>query len=159
MYNLFIKSNYIPVPKIYPMCFVYVCIYIYISLTVKFSFWFRLKYLWLFSFVAFSIIWKGNSLVNIYANDTILYECRSKNLDDQRLQADFSSDSALTAQWGKNWFLIFNTSKTKPVTFHCHWADFEFSPIRMNGLLALNVYLGTAVHPRPHVELIYMLHC
>lgn len=46
------------------------------------------------------------SFVNIYADNTI-YGCTSKNLDDQRLAADLSSDLALTV--GENWLVKFNS--------------------------------------------------
>ena len=54
-----------------------------------------------------------NSLVNIYADDTSLYRCTSSDVDDHTAAADLSSDLEQVVQWGKDWFVTFNASKTK----------------------------------------------
>ncbi|MEL7340328.1 MAG: reverse transcriptase family protein, partial [Bacteroidota bacterium] len=59
-----------------------------------------------------------NSLVDIYADDTTLYRCTSTDVDDVKAASDLSSDLEQIVQWGKDWFVTFNASKTKLVTFH-----------------------------------------
>lgn len=58
--------------------------------------------------------------MNVYADDTTVYGCPSRNLDDQNLATDLLSDQALTAQWGNNWLVAFNTLKINLVMFHSH---------------------------------------
>lgn len=52
------------------------------------------------------------SLVSIYAEDTTVYRCIAKNLEDRKWAVHLSSDSDQVAQWEKNWFKKFNTDKT-----------------------------------------------
>lgn len=75
----------------------------------------------------------SKSLVNISAEDTIVYECRFSpashpRKNDKSLSADHSFDLTLTAQWENNWLVIttewennwlviFNTLTTKLVLF------------------------------------------
>lgn len=80
------------------------------------------------------------SLVNIYAEDTTVYRCTSKSLDD--LVVVLSSDLALVDHWGKDWLVKLNTPKTKLViteqtlNFHLSWCIGVLSW----RLLALNAY-------------------
>lgn len=39
-------------------------------------------------------------LVNIYVDNTTIYRCTSKSLDDQNLATDLAADLTLMAQWG-----------------------------------------------------------
>ena len=73
-----------------------------------------------------------NSLVNIYADDTSLYRCTSSDVDDHTAAADLSSDLEQVVQWGKDWFVTFNASKTKLVTFHHKKGSPSFCPIQMD---------------------------
>lgn len=57
----------------------------------------------------------------------MIYESTTKNLDDQNLEADFSSDFAQE----RIWLVTFNSSKTKLVMFYPS-ADSDFSPLLMN---------------------------
>lgn len=52
-------------------------------------------------------------LVKIYARETKVYRYISKNLDDQNLAVDLSSDIDLVAQRGKLAYSKFNTTETK----------------------------------------------
>lgn len=77
------------------------------------------------------------SLVNIYVKDTQVYRCTSQNLNDL---ATHLSDLKPVTYWRKDWLLKINTTKTKPVTFHLHWADTEPSAIMisMTGKIVVN---------------------
>lgn len=70
--------------------------------------------------------------MNIYADDSIVYQCTSKNQDDPNFAANFFSDLALTAQWEINWLVIYSTSKNKLVSFHHHCSGPKFSPFTLN---------------------------
>ena len=43
------------------------------------------------------------------------------DVDDVKAASDLSSDLEQIVQWGKDWFVTFNASKTKLVTFHHKW--------------------------------------
>ena len=73
-----------------------------------------------------------NSLVDIYADDTTLYRCTSSDVDDPTASADLSSDLEQVVQWGKDWFVTFNASKTKLVTFHHKKGNPTFHPVQMD---------------------------
>ena len=73
-----------------------------------------------------------NSLVDIYADDTTLYRCTSTDVDDVKAASDLSSDLEQIVQWGKDWFVTFNASKTKLVTFHHKKNDPSFNPVHMD---------------------------
>lgn len=81
-------------------------------------------------------------LVNIYACDITVYGCTAKNLDDQILTADLSSDWALTVQRDGNWLVNFNISKSELGSFH-QWAapshQLQWMVALSMGLLALCV--------------------
>lgn len=63
-----------------------------------------------------------SALVNIY-----VYGSTTKNLDDQNLAIDFSSN---LVHWRRYWFEIFNPMLE---TFHHHRADPDFSLVIVNG--------------------------
>lgn len=65
------------------------------------------------------------SFVTIYTDDTRVYGYTSKSLDVWSRVVDLSSDLIHT----DHWFVGFNTSRTKVVTFNYHRADPEFSPV------------------------------
>ena len=73
------------------------------------------------------------SFVDIYADDTTVYGHTSKPYDDQTLAADLSSDLDRTDQWGNEWLVTFNASKTKLLSFHHHRNTPNFPTVRMNG--------------------------
>ena len=73
-----------------------------------------------------------NSLVDIYADDTTLYRCTSTDVDDVKAASDLSSDLEQIVQWGKDWFVTFNASKTKLVTFHHKKNDPSFNLVHMD---------------------------
>lgn len=80
-------------------------------------------------------------LVNMYPDDSTVYGCTYKYLDNQCLSADLSSDLTLTVQWENNWLITFNNSKAKLVTFHHHQADVvlsNYDELSMK-LLVLNI--------------------
>lgn len=65
----------------------------------------------------------------IYAGDTSINGYTFKYFDDKYLTAEHCSDISHTAQWGKNWLVSFNKTKTKLVTVHHHSADVKSAPI------------------------------
>lgn len=70
------------------------------------------------------------SLEDIYADDITNDTCNSKNLEDQKLATDLSSNLALVAQWVKDRLVKFII---KILTFQHHRADPERSPIIIEG--------------------------
>ena len=60
------------------------------------------------------------SFINIFADDTTIYGLTSKNLNHSDLASNLSSDLSVPVQWGNNWFVKFNPSKTKLISFHHH---------------------------------------
>lgn len=78
-------------------------------------------------------------LVNIYVDDSMVYRSTTKNLDDQNLTADLSSDLARIAQWRRNWLVAFNNSKTKLETFHHHRVAPYFPLFIMNSGILLGL--------------------
>ena len=73
------------------------------------------------------------SFVDIFADDTTLYGSTSNKITDRDLADSLSSDLDSIVQWGNNWLVTFNASKTKLVSFHHHRSDPSLSPIHMNG--------------------------
>lgn len=71
------------------------------------------------------------SLVKIYVNNTTVYECTSKNLNDQS-QDELLADFALTTQWEEDWHHSISPN-TKLVMFCHHWGDPKFTPVLING--------------------------
>lgn len=78
-------------------------------------------------------------LVNIYADDSMVYRSTTKNLNDQNLTADLSSDLACIAQWRGNWLVAFNNSQTKLETFPHHRAALYFPLFIMNSGILLGL--------------------
>ena len=58
------------------------------------------------------------SFVDIFADDTTLYGCSSSQMGDEDLATSLSSNLDSIVEWGSNWLVTFNASKTKLVTFH-----------------------------------------
>ena len=72
------------------------------------------------------------SLVSVYADDTTLYGRTSKIQDEESLAADLSSDLENIQNWGKEWLVTFNASKTKLLSFHHHRNPPNLSPVEMS---------------------------
>ena len=72
------------------------------------------------------------SLVDIYADDSTLYQSTSSVTDDPMVAAGLSSDLEEVVQWGKRWFVSFNAPKTKLASFHHKRNSPSFSPIQMD---------------------------
>lgn len=100
--------------------------------------------------------------MDIYANDTMIYGCISKIVDDQSLTADLSSDLALTAQWEKNWLVTFNASKKQTSDIPSLPSEPKILTDQDERVLretpCLEYLLGQ-IQPRHQVEFIYMIHC
>ena len=79
-----------------------------------------------------------NSMVDIYADDTTIYRCTSKNVDDEKVASDLSSDLENVVEWGKTWHVSFNPSKTKLVTFHHKRGIVQFNPVQMDQVVLEN---------------------
>lgn len=95
----------------------------------------------------------------MYLNDTTVYRSTSECLDDKCWKLiSLTSDLALTAQWGDNCFVSFNTSKMKLVTFHHHKADPEFTDewYTFNEAPLPRTSTGVQVHSRPKIEIVYL---
>ena len=73
------------------------------------------------------------SFVDVYADDTTVYGHTSKHYDVLNLATDLSSDLNRTVQWGKEWLVSFNTSKTKLVSFNHQRNAPDFPLIHMDG--------------------------
>ena len=72
------------------------------------------------------------SFVNIYADDTTLYGCTSKDLDHVSLASNLSSDLSNIVDWGKKWLVAFNSAKTKLLSIHHHKQVPTLPPIMMD---------------------------
>ena len=73
-----------------------------------------------------------NSLVDIYADDTTVYKNISTDVDDRKVASDLSSDLKQIIQWGKDWFVTFNPSKTKLITFNHKRGGHPFHTVYMD---------------------------
>lgn len=83
----------------------------------------------------------------------------SKTLDCQRLATDLQSDPAQNIQWAKNWLVIFNPTKAKPVTFHHHRSKPELRRILMNvGPLGVSPFLEKPWGLKPITDLNWNTH-
>ena len=71
------------------------------------------------------------SFVDIFADDTTLYGCTSKSIDDEKLASRLSSDLHTIVKWGSKWLITFGAKKTKLVTFHRQHSDPSLPPIYM----------------------------
>ena len=58
------------------------------------------------------------SSVNMYVDDTTVYEQTYKTYKDINLASDLSSDLKEVVKWGKTWLVTFNSSKTNLLSFH-----------------------------------------
>ena len=56
--------------------------------------------------------------MQIYADDSTLYQSTSSVTDDPMVAAGLSSNLEEVVQWGKRWFVSFNAPKTKLASFH-----------------------------------------
>ena len=72
------------------------------------------------------------SLVDIYADDSTLYQSTSSDADDSTVAKGLSSDLEHVVQWGKRWLVSFNAPKTKLASFHHKRNNPSFSPIHMD---------------------------
>ena len=72
------------------------------------------------------------SLVSVYADDTTLYGRTSKIQDEESLATDLSSDLENIQNWGKEWLVTFNASKTKLLSFHHHRKPPDLSSVTMS---------------------------
>ena len=72
------------------------------------------------------------SSVNMYADDTTVYEQTSKTYKDINLASDLSSDLKKVVKWGKTWLVTFNSSKTKLLSFHHHRGTPSFPSVIMD---------------------------
>ena len=72
------------------------------------------------------------SLVSVYADDTTLYSHTSKIHDEESLASDLSSDLENIQNWGKEWLVTFNASKTKLLSFHHHRNPPDLSSVKMS---------------------------
>ena len=72
------------------------------------------------------------SSVNMYADDTTVYEQTSKTYNDINLASDLYSDLKEVVKWGKTWLVTFNSSKTKLLSFHHHRGTPSFPSVIMD---------------------------
>ncbi len=75
-----------------------------------------------------------DSQVGIYADDTTIYSClknKSSVADKTNLAVRLEMDLQSVVNWGKNWLVNFNASKTKLLSIN-HHRDPSLPPIRMS---------------------------
>ena len=74
------------------------------------------------------------SLIDIFADDTTIYQSAGPRYSHSQLASDLSHDLAKIVEWGDRWLITFNAAKTKLLSFHHHRTDHTFPSIQMNGL-------------------------
>ncbi|KAI8485267.1 hypothetical protein Bbelb_370140 [Branchiostoma belcheri] len=71
------------------------------------------------------------SFTDIYADDTSVYGRTSRRYNNDSLAADLSADLERNVQWGNQWLVTFNPSKTKLLSFHHKRSDPKLPPVHM----------------------------
>ena len=74
------------------------------------------------------------SLIDIFADDTTVYDTTSKRMNHDTLATALTIDLNNVVEWGKKWLVTFNASKTKLITFHHYRANTPCPEITMNGV-------------------------
>ena len=72
------------------------------------------------------------SLIDIFADDTTVYQSVAPRYFHNQLATDLSADLAKVVEWGDRWLVTFNSSKTKLLSFHHHRTDPVLPPVSMN---------------------------